>query len=64
MFASWIPEITELAANRSKYGGQYQRERKRYFFFLPPFARFADLIFFDNPLGFYFFSFLVLMSAS
>ncbi|XP_024872563.1 calcium-activated potassium channel slowpoke isoform X25 [Temnothorax curvispinosus] len=29
VFASWIPEITELAANRSKYGGQYSRERGR-----------------------------------
>ncbi|KAF7995350.1 hypothetical protein HCN44_006457 [Aphidius gifuensis] len=29
VFASWIPEITELAANRSKYGGQYKRERGR-----------------------------------
>ncbi|XP_048514256.1 calcium-activated potassium channel slowpoke isoform X26 [Athalia rosae] len=29
VFASWIPEITELAANRCKYGGQYKRERGR-----------------------------------
>ncbi|XP_043480527.1 calcium-activated potassium channel slowpoke isoform X26 [Leptopilina heterotoma] len=29
VFASWIPEITELAANRCKYGGQYNRERGR-----------------------------------
>ncbi|XP_077263391.1 calcium-activated potassium channel slo isoform X21 [Temnothorax americanus] len=29
VFASWIPEITELAANRCKYGGQYSRERGR-----------------------------------
>ncbi|GLH10081.1 Calcium-activated potassium channel slowpoke [Gryllus bimaculatus] len=29
VFASWIPEITELAANRPKYGGQYKRERGR-----------------------------------
>lgn len=31
MFASWIPEITELAAQRSKYGGTYNKDpRKRY----------------------------------
>ncbi|XP_021920883.1 calcium-activated potassium channel slowpoke isoform X9 [Zootermopsis nevadensis] len=29
VFASWIPEITELAGNRCKYGGQYKRERGR-----------------------------------
>lgn len=27
--ASWIPEITELAGNRCKYGGEYKRERRR-----------------------------------
>ncbi|XP_022209728.1 calcium-activated potassium channel slowpoke isoform X15 [Drosophila obscura] len=31
VFASWIPEITELAAQRSKYGGQYSKDpRKRH----------------------------------
>lgn len=31
MFASWIPEITELAAQRNKYGGKYNKDvRKRY----------------------------------
>lgn len=31
VFASWIPEITELAAQRSKYGGKYNKDvRKRY----------------------------------
>ncbi|CAB0004643.1 unnamed protein product [Nesidiocoris tenuis] len=30
VMASWIPEITELAANRSKYGGEYKRERRRH----------------------------------
>nr|CAD7567935.1 unnamed protein product [Timema californicum] len=30
VFASWIPEITELAGNRCKYGGQYKRERRRH----------------------------------
>jgi len=31
VFASWIPEITELAAQRSKYGGAYSKDpRKRY----------------------------------
>lgn len=31
VFASWIPEITELAANRSKYGGKYSKDvRRRY----------------------------------
>ncbi|XP_046392564.1 calcium-activated potassium channel slowpoke isoform X21 [Ischnura elegans] len=29
VFASWIPEITELAGNRCKYGGSYKRERGR-----------------------------------
>ncbi|KAH8358545.1 hypothetical protein KR093_000832 [Drosophila rubida] len=31
VFASWIPEITELAAQRSKYGGTYSKDpRKRH----------------------------------
>lgn len=31
VFASWIPEITELAAQRNKYGGKYNKDvRKRY----------------------------------
>lgn len=31
VFASWIPEITELAAQRSKYGGTYSKDvRRRY----------------------------------
>ncbi|XP_055381091.1 calcium-activated potassium channel slowpoke isoform X7 [Condylostylus longicornis] len=31
VFASWIPEITELAAQRSKYGGSYTKDiRKRH----------------------------------
>ncbi|KAL9891520.1 calcium-activated potassium channel slowpoke isoform X27 [Glossina fuscipes] len=31
VFASWIPEITELAAQRSKYGGTYNKDpRKRH----------------------------------
>lgn len=31
MFASWIPEITELAAQRNKYGGKYTKDvRRRY----------------------------------
>ncbi|XP_034488354.1 calcium-activated potassium channel slowpoke isoform X19 [Drosophila innubila] len=31
VFASWIPEITELAAQRSKYGGAYSKDpRKRH----------------------------------
>ncbi|KAL7018335.1 hypothetical protein ACKWTF_010719 [Chironomus riparius] len=31
VFASWIPEITELAAQRSKYGGKYNKDvRKRH----------------------------------
>ncbi|CAG9768742.1 unnamed protein product [Ceutorhynchus assimilis] len=29
VFASWIPEITELAANRSKYGGKYSKDIRR-----------------------------------
>uniref|UniRef100_A0A182W2Z9 BK channel n=1 Tax=Anopheles minimus TaxID=112268 RepID=A0A182W2Z9_9DIPT len=31
VFASWIPEITELAAQRNKYGGKYTKDvRRRY----------------------------------
>ncbi|XP_063705831.1 calcium-activated potassium channel slowpoke isoform X21 [Culicoides brevitarsis] len=31
VFASWIPEITELAAQRNKYGGKYNKDlRKRH----------------------------------
>ncbi|XP_034244789.1 calcium-activated potassium channel slowpoke isoform X7 [Thrips palmi] len=30
VFASWIPEITALAAQRNKYGGAYKRERRRH----------------------------------
>ncbi|XP_037912318.1 calcium-activated potassium channel slowpoke isoform X9 [Hermetia illucens] len=29
VFASWIPEITELAAQRSKYGGTYSKDVRR-----------------------------------
>ncbi|XP_022906949.2 calcium-activated potassium channel slowpoke isoform X2 [Onthophagus taurus] len=29
VFASWIPEITELAANRPKYGGKYSKDVRR-----------------------------------
>ncbi|XP_050429931.1 calcium-activated potassium channel slowpoke isoform X11 [Adelges cooleyi] len=30
VMASWIPEITELAGNRKRYGGEYKRERRRH----------------------------------
>ncbi|XP_054269130.1 calcium-activated potassium channel slowpoke-like isoform X6 [Macrosteles quadrilineatus] len=30
VMASWIPEITELAGNRCKYGGEYKRDRRRH----------------------------------
>ncbi|XP_058117610.1 calcium-activated potassium channel slowpoke isoform X13 [Anopheles ziemanni] len=29
VFASWIPEITELAAQRNKYGGKYTKDVRR-----------------------------------
>ncbi|XP_045494341.1 calcium-activated potassium channel slowpoke isoform X3 [Colias croceus] len=29
VFASWIPEITELAAQRNKYGGRYNKDVRR-----------------------------------
>ncbi|XP_065083154.1 calcium-activated potassium channel slowpoke isoform X7 [Ochlerotatus camptorhynchus] len=29
VFASWIPEITELAAQRNKYGGKYTKDARR-----------------------------------
>ncbi|XP_071543195.1 calcium-activated potassium channel slowpoke isoform X47 [Panulirus ornatus] len=29
VFASWIPEITEIVGNRSKYGGEYKRSHGR-----------------------------------
>uniref|UniRef100_A0A1B0D8E3 Uncharacterized protein n=1 Tax=Phlebotomus papatasi TaxID=29031 RepID=A0A1B0D8E3_PHLPP len=29
VFASWIPEITELAAQRNKYGGTYSKDIRR-----------------------------------